>query len=306
MSLEQGGLLTMAAQLRRMQQALTQMMAQGAPQEEIDALLKRYNDLMQRYLQSLAQNGPQTGVTPDPNTKVLGDQDLAALLKAIQALSQSGDRLKAMQLLALLQSLLENVQVSGGPGTGSGNSAENEALRSLGDVMGKQRMLLDKTYRQSQGTGDPKDGGPKGLSKQQSQLQSELSDALKKSGKIPQAQTELNRAEKMMGDAAQALNLGDLPRAETLQKNILDTLRKAADALSASMAQQGKGPPGNQDPFGRTAGNRGSSSGGDLRIPDASVLQRARDILMELRKRSGEQGRPKEELDYIDRLLKQF
>jgi hypothetical protein len=36
------------------------------------------------------------------------------------------------------------------------------------------------------------------------------------------------------------------------------------------------------------------------------VLQRARDILNELRKRAGEQKRPKEELDYIDRLLKQF
>ena len=36
------------------------------------------------------------------------------------------------------------------------------------------------------------------------------------------------------------------------------------------------------------------------------MLQRARDILNELRKRAGEQGRGKEELDYIDRLLKQF
>ena len=50
---------------------------------------------------------------------------------------------------------------------------------------------------------------------------------LKKAGKNP-AQDALNRAEKLMGDAAQALALGDLPRAGTLQKDVLDALRKAA------------------------------------------------------------------------------
>ncbi|MGZ5936360.1 MAG: DUF4175 family protein, partial [Rhizomicrobium sp.] len=29
-------------------------------------------------------------------------------------------------------------------------------------------------------------------------------------------------------------------------------------------------------------------------------------ILLELRRRAGERGRPQQELDYIDRLLKQF
>jgi hypothetical protein len=107
----------------------------------------------------------------------------------------------------------------------------------------------------------------------------------------------------MMGEAAGALGLGDLPRAGTLQKNILDALRKGAEAMARGRT---KGHEGAQDPFGRTAAGRGAGTGGDLRIPDASVLQRARDILNELRKRAGEQRRPKEELDYIDRLLQQF
>jgi hypothetical protein len=57
--------------------------------------------------------------------------------------------------------------------------------------------------------------------------------------------------------------------------------------------------------MGREPAGQGHGEG-DVKIPDAAVLQRARDILMELRKRAGQQGRPKEELDYIDRLLKQF
>ena len=91
------------------------------------------------------------------------------------------------------------------------------------------------------GSGDPKDGGSKGLSKQQSQLQGELGNLVKKAGKNP-AQDALNRAEKLMGDAAQALAMEDLPRAGTLQKDVLDALRKAADSLASSQGQQGKGP----------------------------------------------------------------
>jgi uncharacterized protein (TIGR02302 family) len=301
--LEQGGLLTMAEQLRRMQQMLMAMMAQGAPQSEIDSLLQRYNDLMQQYLTALAQNAPQNGSPSDPNAKVLGSGDLAALLKAIEQLSQSGDRLKAMQLLAMLQSMLENMQVTNGNGSGQGgDAASNEALRGLGDLMGKQRMLLDKTFRQSEGSGDPKDGGAEGLSRQQGQIRGDLGNLQKQfGGKKGSAQKNLDEAGRLMDEAQQALRLSDFPRATTLQKYVLDALRKSADAVAQSAGQQ----QGAQDPFGRETAGR-SKGGGNLHIPDASVLQRARDILLELRKRAGQQGRPKEELDYIDRLLKQF
>jgi hypothetical protein len=43
-----------------------------------------------------------------------------------------------------------------------------------------------------------------------------------------------------------------------------------------------------------------------VKIPDQSEMARARAILEELRRRAAERGRPKQELDYIDRLLKEF
>jgi uncharacterized protein (TIGR02302 family) len=305
--LEQGGLLTMAEQLRRLQQLIMQAMAQGAPQAEIDGLLQRYNELMQRYLAALAATGQKAQGPSDPNAKVLGDRDIQELLRAIQTLSQAGDRERAMQLLAMLQALLENVQVAGGEGqgaSGSGDQATNEALAGLGDLMGKQRLLLDKTFRQSDGNGDPKDGGAKGLANQQGQLRGELDALKKKSGKHGGA-PNLDKAGRFMDEARSALGLSDFGRATTFQKYVLDELRKGAEAV-AKAGQQGQQKAGEngQDPMGRTSA-RGSGSG-DIRIPDASVLQRARDILLELRKRAGQQRRPKEELDYIDRLLKQF
>jgi hypothetical protein len=52
----------------------------------------------------------------------------------------------------------------GGAGSGGqGDKALSGAIQGLGDVIGRQRQLLDKSLRQGQGAGDPKDGGGKGL-----------------------------------------------------------------------------------------------------------------------------------------------
>jgi hypothetical protein len=41
-------------------------------------------------------------------------------------------------------------------------------------------------------------------------------------------------------------------------------------------------------------------------VPDEIDVQRAREIMEELRRRLGEQNRPTLELDYIERLLRRF
>src|SRR6185436_8512777 len=105
-------LLTAAEELRRLQALLAQALAQGAPQSVIDELLQRYQDAMRRYMEALADNPVQNAAPPPGDAKILSQQDLQALLKAIQELAQSGDRAKAQQLLAMLQNLLENFRLS--------------------------------------------------------------------------------------------------------------------------------------------------------------------------------------------------
>jgi hypothetical protein len=59
------------------------------------------------------------------------------------------------------------------------------------------------------------------------------------------------------------------------------------------------------DPFGRP--NAGAPDQGDsVKVPNAGEAQRARAILEEIRRRAAERGRPPEELDYLDRLLRRF
>jgi hypothetical protein len=305
--------LSAAEQLRQLQQLLSQALAQGAPQNVIDALLDRYREALQRYLQALAQNAPQSKGTPPPNTRVLSAQDLDALLKAIQQMAQTGSRAQAAQALAMLQGLLENLQVggSGGGQGGPGGKALGDAIQGLGDLMGKQRQLLDKSYRQSQGAGDPHDGGARGLAEQQGKLREDLGKIMKGLGAqhLPQP-GQLGEAGRQMGNAQDQLGSGALDGAGSAQKNALEAMREASNALAQElMKRSGQGQEGQQgtdDPLGRTAGSKGGLDGGNVKIPDRSELARARSILEELRKRASEQGRPQEELDYIDRLLRQF
>ncbi|HWA92622.1 MAG TPA: TIGR02302 family protein [Rhizomicrobium sp.] len=310
--LERGGLLSAAEELRRLQQMLAQALAQNAPQEVIDSLLERYREALQRYLQALAQNPPDAGAPPAPDAKVMSEADLQALLKAIEQLAQSGDRAQAAQMLALLQNLLENLHMTQGSGGNGQQSPEEKALsdaiQGLGDLMGKQRGLVDKTFREQQGKGDPKDGGAKGLAQQQQQLHDKLNELLKGLGgqKLPQPKS-LDEAGKSMGQAENELNGQDLPNAGIDQKNALDAMRQsAADLAKELMKRSGQQGQQGTDPLGRAQGGNGEGMGGDVKVPSVSDLQRAREILKELRKRAAERGRPQQELDYIDRLLKQF
>jgi uncharacterized protein (TIGR02302 family) len=63
-----------------------------------------------------------------------------------------------------------------------------------------------------------------------------------------------------------------------------------------------------RDPLGRLMqdGTAGEDETDDVRLPDQMEQARTRAIQDELRRRGAERDRPQEELDYIDRLLRQF
>jgi hypothetical protein len=124
-----------------------------------------------------------------------------------------------------------------------------------------------------------------------------------------------------MGDAHGALGDGNPDNAVDAQGRALEAMRKGAQGLAQSMQQQmGQGPgPGNPgrmgppsranqdtDPLGRPLRGRDYGDDTTVKVPGEIDVQRARRILEELRRRFGESFRPQLELDYIERLLKDF
>src|ERR1700761_4727378 len=208
LKLERGGLLSAAEELRKLQMMIMAALASGAPQEVIDELLKRYNEAMQRYMQAMKNNPtPESQAPLSQNALTMNETDLNQLLKSIQQLTQAGDREAAAKLMAVLQSMLENMHTQNAKGGNGQDSPQNKKLndqiQKLGGLMGKQRDLLDKTFRQQQGQGDKKDGGAQALQKQQQDLEKELQDSLK--GMDGKSAEKMREAGKSMSDAGQAL-----------------------------------------------------------------------------------------------------
>ena len=161
-------------------------------------------------------------------------------------------------------------------------------------------------------------GQQEGLRRSLGEMMRRLGDGM---GDIPEP---FGRAERAMRDAAGALQHGHPSQAIPSQTEALDQLQQAARDFAQQMQKQlgnSSGEPNNdesggnnqssgersdRDPFGRPLSNDGTVDQGDVRIPEAGLLQKSRQILDELRRRAGDRSRPEIELDYIDRLLKRF
>jgi hypothetical protein len=159
-------------------------------------------------------------------------------------------------------------------------------------------------------------GQQEGLRRMLGEMMRRLGDGF---GEIPEP---LGRAERAMRDATEALQRRQPGEAIGPQTEALDQLQQAAREFAQQMQQRlGRGNPDEndvgatdseprdqveRDPLGRPMSNNGTFDQGDVKIPDQNTLQKAREILDELRRRAGERSRPEIELDYIERLLKRF
>jgi hypothetical protein len=71
--------------------------------------------------------------------------------------------------------------------------------------------------------------------------------------------------------------------------------------------QAGQGPGSNgRDPLGRPDRSNRPDLGLSVQVPDEIDIQRAREVLEEIRGRLSDPSRPNIELDYLERLLRSF
>jgi len=343
-TIEDGNITDVDKALRAAQEALKQALERGASDEEIKKLTDNLRAALDNYMRQLAEqlrNNPQQLARPlDPNTKVMRQQDFKNMLDRMERLSKSGDKDAARALLDQMQQMLENLQMAQ-PGQG-GDADMEQALNELGDVIRKQQQLRDKTYKQGQdlrldrNRGAQGDQNPmNGLKQDQQALRDRLGkllDDLKKNGMTPGQKGQpgqgddgqdggdsLADADSAMGDAGGQLGQGNAESAVDSQGRALEALRKGAQNLAQSM-QPGEGQdggPGNRmgrqqnsanstDPLGRPLSGREWSDDLTVKIPGEIDVQRVRRILEELRRRLADPSRPQIELDYIERLLKDY
>ena len=216
------------------------------------------------------------------------------------------------------------------------------ALDELGNMIREQQQLRDRTFRQGQDQRRERQRGQQGQQGQQNQqgtgelrqnqqaLRDQLQkllEQLKQRGMGQQGEDgqngmdQLGKAGEAMGEAEGQLGDGNADGAVSPQGRALEALRRGAQGMAQSMQQQpgmgqGPGQPGRNgparaqqetDPLGRPLRQgRDYSDDATVKVPGEIDVQRARRILDELRRRFSDPARPQLELDYLERLLKDF
>ncbi len=329
-----------------LRQALERNASDDEIKRLMDQLRAALNNFLQALAQEMRRNPDQLARPLPPNSRMLRQQDLQNMLDRMEQMARSGNKDAARQMLQELQAMLEGLQMARpGQGGDEDMQALNDLAemiqrqRELRDKTFKEGQDARRDRQRGQrGNQDKQDqlgqlrGDQQGLRDRLNKMLEEL----RKRGHGPQpgdqpAQDglgdgldQLGRAGEAMGDAEGQLGQGNADSAVDSQGKALDALRRGAQNFAQSMQQQrgegqGRGPgmgrPGRlgqarageeTDPLGRPLRGRDYQDDTSVKVPGEIDVQRARRILEELRKRLGETARPQLELDYIERLLKDF
>lgn len=246
-----------------------------------------------------------------------GDNDME------QALNELGDVIRKQQQL-------RDKTFKQGQDSRRDRSRGKPGDQSMGDLQQDQQGLRDRLKKlqqelakrgmgQQQGQkGEKGQKGQQGGQGQQGQQGDDDGDQQADNG---DSGDTLGDADNAMGDADGKLGDGNADGAVDSQGKALDAMRKGAQSLAQAMQQgdgdgQGDGPgnragrqqsSGNStDPLGRPLHGREFGDDMTVKIPGEIDVQRARRILEELRRRLGDTARPQLELDYLERLLKDY
>lgn len=293
--------------IQRMMDRIQELMEQGRMAEAEQALRE-----LQEMLENMQVTQGQGGDGQSPGEQAM--EGLAETLREQQGLSDQAFR-------DLQEQFNPNAQVGesqgnegrdGGQGQGNqhsqggegqgeqgtneggGNGNEQSEGQSEGALADRQQALRDELRRQQQSL--PGAGTPEG----------------------DNARDALDRAGRAMDGAEEALRQRDFAEAIDNQSQAMEALREGMRALGEAMqqeqqnAQQGQGTSESdrraeaRDPLGRDPGANGSVGTEEGLLQGEDVYRRARDLLDEIRRRSGDGERPDVELDYLKRLLDRF
>ncbi|WP_370228428.1 TIGR02302 family protein [Cognatishimia sp.] len=286
-------------------------------QDDLQSMMDRIQELMEQGRMAEAQQALQEFQEMMENMQVAQGGE-GGESPGQQAMNELGETLREQQ--GLSDQAFRELQEQFNPNAQAGQSQDNEG-RNGGEGRGQAH---DGTGGQGnaegEGGGESGEGLEGALADQQQALRQELnrqSQSLPGQG-TPEgdaAREALGRAGEAMDQAEDALRQNELAEAIDRQAEAMNALREGMRNLGEALAQneqdggegtqQGAITP-SQDPLGRNPGTTGRVGSDEQLLQGEDVYRRARDLLDEIRKRSGETERPEQERNYLRRLLDRF
>lgn len=289
--------------LQRMMDQIENLARQGS-RDQAEQLLSQLQNLMDNLQMGQAQQGQGQGQQGQQGQMQQQMNKLGELMRRQQ------------QTMNETFDLDQKMQRQFGGSDGEGEFGDNMFPGDDGSMGGETESGKGQSEQGQSGRGDvPPDMAEamRKLQQQQKDLQSDLQklmDDLKGMGLEPGK--DFSDAGKSMGNATDALGRSEGAEASDQQGNALDALRRGGrdmmQKMQQAMGQQGQGQSGangskGRDPLGRQQGT-GESLNDDVKIPGEIDIQRAREILDEIRRKLGNALTPQMEKEYLQRLLK--
>lgn len=295
-------------------------------QDDLQRMMDRIQELMEQGRMAEAEQALQELQEMLENMRVTQGEGQGNQSPGEQAMEGLAETLRDQQ--GLSDRAFRDLQEQFNPNAQAGESQGNEG-RSGGEGQGDQHSQ-DGDGQSEQGDGQQGgdvnqqgEGADGSLADRQQALRDELS---RQQRNLPGAGTPegeaardaLGQAGRAMDDAEEALRQRKFADALDSQSRAMEALREGMRSLGEAMqqeqqtGQQGQGTADANrraeasDPLGRDPGSNGGTGTDEGLLRGEDVYRRARDLLDEIRRRSGEGERPDIELDYLKRLLDRF
>ena len=327
--LEDGEFVVAERELESAQSRLMEAFEKGeisAP--ALDRLIKNLQKAMDQYLHALAKHLKRSGRSGAPVSlvsRLMETGDLQHMMKQMRQLGQTGSFEAARGIFSQLNKILKALRHGALTAQKSKNVGDGQKiLEGLQKLTASQKDLLDQTFRKLPRYNDQFRKGKinkthtSQLADKQNAVREGLEGLMQEMEKILGAiPSSIGKADYAMEKVGESLDRGDRSGALKQATEALDQLRQTKENLTRQMqgrrgfsfGRQNQKRHNSRDPFGRRStntGGMGAFGNGSLKIPNGSEIRRSRKILEELRLRSGDRDRPQMELNYINRLIRQF
>ena len=293
-------------------------------QDDLQAMMDRIQELMEQGRMAEAQEALDQLRQMMENMQVTQGQGQQGQSPGEQAMEGLAETLREQQ--GLSDQAFRDLQEQFNPGANQGQAQGNEGRSGQGEGRGAEHGQGQGSGSEGAQSGQGQEGEAGSLEENLADRQRGLRQELNRQRQnLPGAGTEpgeaareaLGRAEGAMEGAEDALRNDDLAEAIDRQSEAMEALREGMRNLGEALAQnqQNQGQqgmadsadPGQQrDPLGRSVGSNGQIGTDENLLQGEDVYRRARELLDEIRRRSGDGERPEEELDYLERLLDRF
>lgn len=221
--MEEGELANARDRLQRARDRLAEAMERGADPSEIQDLMDELREATRDYMAMLAEQAPDAE-DPQADQRDQGERQegervsqsqIQEMMDAIQQAMEEGRMEDAAEMMAQLNALLDNLQMT--RGEGGEPMPGGEAMEGLGDTLGEQQGLADETFEQLQEqfgqSGEPQGGQqqPQGQEGQQQQGQQQQGQQGEAGKDAEQAMRELAERQRELRERLRQQQLGDLP-----------------------------------------------------------------------------------------------